>query len=1788
MKMIKIVFLLSFLLNPIFLISLNENQIINFDGDSYKQYYKQSNNFFKIIFNEGVTIEDYLKIEVSNTNENDNPNFVVAFSNEDESCLEREQLSYGINNVQMWLTKAQLEKENLYMNIICSSNECNYELKLSASPFITIGFNSQFNLYVTENNQNVDVVFSSDSEIDDSDYITIWAIGNKNVEVNIESSEYQYKKYSKNNIFKIQNKIINTSTFSIKVKGEEDDVINIGSSTIGVNYNKLRINQPEIKGYLEKEYNNEECYEFQKDDAFSSSSIFYLSGFIYSKIAEIYYKNENNEEIPESANIIKNGSFIHNLNPSISPYYFCIRFPKKEAENYTINEIYYSLQLTNPNISTIKLGLYSPQIYGELYPRILQKGDEYSYVGITPHDETSQISIDMISQYGFSDMFFHFCKNYPICSENEEINPRSINGHSTYKTIYVKKSPMSPYQYILYVKCLDGPCGFKTSFNSDIVNINLKEDEPFSQFILKGEKDLYKVDYSGEKIIRKIYVDLMVFTGDVSFNTDDSTLDVKKLYNANKIFYIITLSKTSENQEIFFSIFASKNSYYSIEFSFIRENDDSYLTNIIEPGSSFLVTINPEEKDSKGDKKPFKIVRFTNLRMKNDDDKFLVQFYSLNCKLNVTSKKLDDKGAYYYEEIKAFDKYYQDLVLKNIKNDYEYMLRINETDSSIYNNKLCMVYASSLELESLKELDERQIVISDNEPKQMAFKRNEIEEIEYLYPHSNSSNDVIININLLDIAQYTITVSFAHIKSRTYAQSGNDLIYLSKNEWKTVCNNKEICPIIIKIKLASTFVEMEPKLLISVKAVQDNIPSYLPKNKAKLDFLLGNNWQYYYTDLGKDEEGDVLVSYRRGSGRLFGKIVPKNLTSPEEGANWRENYKFPTTVPESLEFYGYIKKILIRKNQTSICEDGCYLLLSLKTSIVSEEEKNKNDFREHPFSIIIHTRSSNETKDIPIINIPLREYIIGNLYTHEDNNIYEYYSTIFTHDAEKIIIDFQSKVVNFYINVGADNKPIFGQEIDFKYESNGQDTIFEISKKEFLEKCIKRNITIPHENSLLGLSMAIGLWTNKTDSFYTTVYSIKIHLPFYKSAEETLDIYEVKSDQKTLCKTQYVQNSKGSYYRCLFMVFYLGIDPINHLLLYPLIQDHSSYYMYADFIAQEKYEFFDYSYLRSKIPNENEKAPEYRTNKTDYIYIEHGKSMENFVFVSVVTKTNTIVELLTSLYSKDIQLSPNPSSPQLFLLDKNKDHFLFEFTTDEDLTITIKSLCGEGNIYWEVNDKVQYHLHGRENFISLTNSLLDKSNETEVFSNLYIKNKNISQPNCPGLAFYIDYLLRPSEVDLDEIQLGKSTQIAYRNTDLPVYIYSKLKDKKDTNIFVNLYELIGQSYSQFTTKIPFEISCAFVDDTNIMNAKISRDYLNKLNFSFKGIYDPMIRTGFVLIKKGDINLNTPNVIIKISKNKDYPQIKEFTRINLEASIIQDNSNIPIVSDIYHYGKLSLDTDINIYKLRTDRGRPYMRILYSPNSEKIQYSITKNPGEKSSFNFGEYKTENIDGKTIITFNSNPQENDFIYLNIFHNDPKAKTDQLTNYAFKYMISDNINNFILYQLSEEEKEFQLEKNENGDKFDYTFKISPLKYNDIDVTYFIKFVEKDNWIEGEGDNCIALRESTSYVEELKNINLVDGKINKKYENMDEIDYRYVQVIALVEDNNGNIEFVGYQSIYVKDSIVWKIVLIIIAAIIVLVIVIYLIHLYIKRKRNIDRKIKNIEGPMVSRMTETSFKSNE
>ena len=189
----------------------------------------------------------------------------------------------------------------------------------------------------------------------------------------------------------------------------------------------------------------------------------------------------------------------------------------------------------------------------------------------------------------------------------------------------------------------------------------------------------------------------------------------------------------------------------------------------------------------------------------------------------------------------------------------------------------------------------------------------------------------------------------------------------------------------------------------------------------------------------------------------------------------------------------------------------------------------------------------------------------------------------------------------------------------------------------------------------------------------------------------------------------------------------------------------------------------------------------------------------------------------------------------------------------------------------------------------------------------YIK----TDDNCPGFAFHISHMLRPKEFNFDQIPLGKNTRIAYRDTDLPAYVYTEIFYlKKDVHSFINIYELEGTMEKGLYNISAFEISAALVNDSIIMDAKLNKTILDKIEFKYKGVYDPMLNTGFVLITKEDIAKSKleikdgPSVILKITKNMKYPKMQDtkFSRVTLEASIIQEDTEIPIVPDIYQYVK----------------------------------------------------------------------------------------------------------------------------------------------------------------------------------------------------------------------------------------------------------------------------------------------
>ena len=100
------------------------------------------------------------------------------------------------------------------------------------------------------------------------------------------------------------------------------------------------------------------------------------------------------------------------------------------------------------------------------------------------------------------------------------------------------------------VKCREGPkyanksadyCIFETAIFTNKDRLILKETETFSQLLLKNESDLYTVDFESEDNVKKVQLDLTVFSGDVKFKIDDQNIEkeANKYFLANKILNIL-------------------------------------------------------------------------------------------------------------------------------------------------------------------------------------------------------------------------------------------------------------------------------------------------------------------------------------------------------------------------------------------------------------------------------------------------------------------------------------------------------------------------------------------------------------------------------------------------------------------------------------------------------------------------------------------------------------------------------------------------------------------------------------------------------------------------------------------------------------------------------------------------------------------------------------------------------------------------------------------------------------------------------------------------------------------------------------------------------------------------------------------------------------------------------------------------------------------------------------------------------------------------------------------------
>ena len=1658
---------------------------------------------------------NYVQVQIKS--EDNSKNKIIYFSPNNEDAKEdRIQLTQiGIEKeVTMWIKKDELSKSSLYVTVECQIGEnekCDYNINFIGYKFAVIDslvFN--YNYYVNKNNKRMEFAIKNryDSSEIDHKVLTLYANGGKEINltlVDCNSPTCNQNKFRTGTA--ITTKMISHNYFEFIVEAEEGDYISVGSkvtSTTGKSEeNILTPNGYQFTGFLKKLILESECYSLENIKAPS-----YIVAMFYNVAAQITYKDKSFKDVEVVT--YNEGYYSHVFDPDKEPSkkYICIELPNINV--FIVGLLPYSIQLTQQLDNIGSFNFYPPQLSGNIYPRIIHKNSYAFFTGANLKVDSNDIIYNMIALEGSPKMYIYKCTDYPICNfdfeQDEVIKTNEINHMSTWHNKQPEKnnSPIDKTQYIMIVKCenkentVSDTCQFQTSIYGNKDYVYLYEGQSYSQYILAGNEAHYIIDFSLEQYDTKIHIDTLVVSGDVNYvlrNERNEEVASNKYYLANKIFYSIHLTDRRNYglTKVFVDVTAKVNSYYIIEFKVVR-GEISEISNKVYEGINYLISVSPNVGQNK------KIISVHNSKLFQGDN-YLVNFYSLNCDF-IISKLINEEEE---KAINSYDTYAQDFITDKDElnnNFFNYQLTAVNTDPSYYENNMCMIYVSGLEITQDSNANEqKEILIGEGIPQKVTFD-NGLKRIKYVYPVPDKEKNVAIYFKVIHSANYSYSITvndYTIIDPKPFYQSF--VLYEDKLVING-CGENDLCNLMILITLNEK-VDLVPVLQVTLRQI-DNVPHYIPKEEIVQDFLSSKSTLRLFTTLGKNDEGYITFDFARSSGMAYAKIV--KFDDKDNDPDWRQ-YKFPSKVEESLYYEFYNKKIQFNSSHTSECEDGCYLLISLTPSA---KGKLDEQYRFHPLSITVALTNG----DSPIIKIEPDYFIVGSLANKDKikkKDMYEYYQMDIPFDAYKVQFDWQSDSANLLINVG-DKKPTFN-DADIKKETRN-DTLIDVTSE--IKAIVKKNA---NKESIANTHLTIGVFTKNYESIFGTSYAFRVHL------SHKLNIYGVNSDQKTLCKPEPIENNQ---YRCLYMITFGELDFIYDLMIYSRSQNQvAKTYMYGEFINQGIYDIFNEAELSKNIPNNKARFSTER-DKIDYIFLTLS-DLESHFYLSVVSDKQDIIELFTSFKTFDQEMSPNPSSIQLYSVN-NAESITLKFITRKPLLINIVSLYGSSILYFEDEKEVQYALRGRDDRISLA---IPQNNNQESY--LVVKNTNYKKERLllqdeqdkqeiekPQIAFYIEYYVRSTELNLDEIYLGKTDEFAYKKSDFPLYYYSKIDENNlnSINIFFFLHDI---EYG----KVKAEMNC---EDINIRGTIISQDivYLVKVNeeskpniknSNIRGVYDPALQLGQVFFSSQDLknaNEKFPTIYLSLEKaNQDF----DVKKMRVELAAVQENGDVPVTEKIYQYGKVSDEKTINYYRLKVDNSTGDMRIQFSTNNKIVDFAINneKNVKKNSTYENMEKKVER--GKVFITFTK--PKTDFIYLNVFlKNAPPNDRVNNFNYAFKYINSDSRQKFFEYKIYKDDSKLDLQLVDN----EYIVKFNRIDKKNVNVTYSFKAVELLNYL-NETFDTIALTESLANVSQFKKVNnQEEDKITLKLKK-NKNEFKYFQVIAQI--NDGPItEYVAYNSI--------------------------------------------------------------
>ena len=1792
----------------IILIPLITSQInwVYFDPTSYSVTYtheKRGRTSTIAVDFQNYPVPYYIKVVATPEEGSSTP--ILCFSPKSNTCADN-RVVLTRNSEQpsiLYVRREEFQDQNseLYIYATCQNSDCDYSVKFEGMNSAEIDPNTIFSYTVT--NYNKEMVYDVIGSAQPGSYLTIGIEGSSKVDIFVDNIDKEPTYLDNGKIIVIplvpDENSNNLAKFTIKGANVGEYLTlntHIVTGAVAPD-NLLYPNGPVVMGMLDGTdgYFKEECFPISafESEKYSNVNKYYLTGKIHSKYALFWLADEKGLYMEDTELEIADGQLAFLIETNGKARSVCFEYSYEETVKMPY--VAYSVSILEPTKLESIYNFYPPQVIGETYRRMIPKGSVAVYNAAKLITSDKRFSFNMYNRKGVAELYVTECNEYPDClystQQLQNLNQQKKVGKMTIYEGVVDKDvdALSKSKYVMIVYCRDddnqnkGYCEVDTNVNTAGKTIKLVENEKFSKHVLEGEKGEIKIDFKGGVKIQRLGIDIMIHSGDVEFsvqgfenklNNDklkDVEFDYFKYYLSNKIYYHFNFAQLVY-EEFVIDYTAAKNSFFTIQYEYHPTNLYQ-MEETVRSGESYLVQIDPTARDK------YKFIHLVNDRYKKEQP-FLANFFSLNCEFKVFRNN---------KEIEFFDGYAQEVLTKDTEGyadeEYIYGISLIEADVSNYNHKMCMLYVAGYESKDTES--ESEIVVGENVNQQIIFDKN-LDTIRFLYPQPDPSKDLAINFNIIDKAFYNIKIFFNSKKNafKEFTLTTNKIYHIPSSVITDNCELNTLCSVIVEAKYDKGLDALDktgnPMIEITVRQIE-NVPSYLQKSQAKRDFTCGDKFYYLYTDIGKNEVGDISVNFLRDFGNVWAKIVRKDQTQADEEANWRGFYRMPSKDWEDSFLHNqYTKKIEFGVEETQDCIEGCYLLLSIQISQIGDYVE---DFKFYPFSIITRITPNNYAyTDIPKVRIQVNEFIVGTVEIAQNEKILQFYEVWLPHDSYRVEFDFQSKVAGLYINLGG-TRPTT-KNADFALLPPGRDSVLYLDKYSILQKADKKKIKIPVDDSLQDINLVIGVWTDKTDSMNIELFSLCVREP---NDNVMLDIIEVNSDQKIMCSPKFINDDQ---YRCLFMLVY---DDEDVKLQMPLIVHASStnrsaiVNAHARFIEREYYDEYNVNSLRNLIPTVETATFSTQRDDVDYIFTRLNPSSAGdkhyYFFVNVISSIQTDLFLLTSMpmYNEigqnTVEFYPNPSTEQLLFLSVDKLNLIF--FTSASIIANIVSLGGEADVAWSKDPQTIYNLRGRGDRIALTSGTT--LNEITI-----TKNANSQTEEGPGFVFYVSYYERNGDINFDEIEFGKSTELSYRDTDLPVYLYSKI-DGFLNNIIaaVTFKDSDLDNEGQFYYS-RFLVKGAITKESLVYKTKKNPELAPSFDSTIYGAYDPAIKTAIVFFSYQDISYlnikaeDNPTLYLEIQKNGELPD-KTFNKFDIEAQFSKINGDYITVEKTYNYGRYSGNWN-NYYKLKRDKRKKYMFVEISFNSKYLNFALNNGQNRNNLTNLIK-SAEKARGKVILLLDTTKITTDFIYLTIFKTTNADIDNHLFNYVFKYVNTKTEEEFVDYKILGDDNNLKYEEqfDENTQKTTIKCRFNKLLNDKVNVTYFFKIVDNESHYYEEEVESIAVMESPYMVVYKRNPKDFEGEITLTAQEDQNLlsNWVYLQVIAQIQEDN-ILEYVAYKGIVnlrpptdVKESSggvnsaffisFMVIILVIIAGLVVVV------FIFQQKNKNLAKQVKHI-----------------